>query len=82
MPEEKKPEEILITILDRAELVTYPEMEKEVRVMSITFTAPGIPPLTVKIPKEEYSKEREDEEIRKAIKEYKEAKPEVKRVVL
>jgi len=82
MPEEKAPEEIEITILDRSEITTYPTLEKEVKVMSITFTAPGIPPLTVRIPKEEYSKEKEDEEIRKAIKEYKEAKPEVKRITL
>jgi len=82
MPEEKAPEEIEITILDRSEITTYPTLEKEVKVMSITFTAPGIPPLTVRIPKEEYSAEKETEEIRKAIKEYKEVKPEVKRITL
>ena len=82
MPEEKKPEEVEILILDRSEIITYPTLEKEVPVISVTFTAPGIPPLTVRIPKEEYSKEREDEEIKKAIKEYKEAKPEVKRITL
>lgn len=82
MPEPKLPEEVEITILDRSEITTWPTLEKEVKVMSITFTAPGIPPLTVRIPKEEYSEERETEEIRKAIKEYKEVKPEVKRITL
>lgn len=82
MPEEKKGEEIEITILDRAEMITYPTIEKEVKVMSITFIAPGIPPLTVRIPKEEYTPEREDEEIRKAIGEYKKVKPEIKRITL
>ena len=82
MPEEKNPQEIEITILDRSEITTYPTLEKEVKVMSITFTAPGIPPLTVRIPKEEYSPEKEEEEIKKAIKEYKEVKPEVKRITL
>lgn len=81
-PEVKPPEEVEITILDRSEITTYPTLEKEVKVMSITFTAPGIPPLTVRIPKEEYSKDRENEEIRKAIKEYKEVKPEVRRITL
>jgi hypothetical protein len=81
-PEIKPPEEVMITILDRSEITTYPTLEKEVKVMSITFTATGIPPLTVRIPKEEYSAERETEEIKKAIKEYKEIKPEIKRVIL
>jgi len=82
MPEEKTPEKVEITILDRSEIITYPTLEKEVKVMSVTFSAPGIPPLTVRIPKEEYSKEREDEEIRKAIQEYKAVKPEVREITL
>lgn len=82
MPEIVPKEEIEISVLDRSEIVTYPTLEKEVKVTSITFSAPGIPPLTVRIPKEEWSKEREDEEIRKAIKEYRERKPEIKTIRL
>lgn len=82
MPEEKKGEEIEIEILDRVEMDTYPTLEEKVVVVSTTFRAPGIPPLTVRIPKEEYSKEREDEEIRKAIRKYREVKPEIKRITL
>jgi len=82
MPEEKAPEEIDIDILDESEITTYPTLEKEVKVMSISFTAPGIPPLTVRIPKEEYTPERRKEEIRKAIKEYKEIKPKKERITL
>ena len=81
-PEVKPPEEVEITILDRSEIVTYPTLEKAVTVKSITFTASAIPPLTVRIPIEEYTPERETEEIRKAIKEYKETKPEIKRITL
>lgn len=82
MPEEKEPEEVEITILDRSEITIYPTLEKEVKVMSITFSTPDIPPLTIRIPKEKYTPEKEDEEIRKAIKEFKVAKPEVKRIKL
>jgi len=82
MAEEKVQEEIEITILDRSEIVTYPTLEEEVVVMSITFTAPRIPPLTIRIPKAEYTPEREDEEIRKAIQEYRIVRPEVKRIVV
>jgi len=82
MAEEEKKEELEITILDRSELSTFPTLEKEVKVVSTTFTAPGIPPLTVRIPKEEWSEEKEIEEIRKAIKEYRERRPEVKRITL
>jgi len=81
MAEEKR-ERIQVTILDRSEITIYPTLEKEQKIVSVTFTAPGIPPLTVRIPKEEYSPEREAEEIRKAIKEYKEAKPEVREITL
>lgn len=82
MAQEEKKEELEITILDRSEISIFPTLEKEVRVVSVTFTAPGIPPLTVRIPKEEWSPERENEEIRKAIKEYRERKPEIKRITL
>lgn len=82
MPQEKNAEGIDVTILDRSEISTYPTVEKEVKVISITFTAPTIPPLTVRIPLEEYTVERETEEIKKAIKEYKAVKPEVKRIIL
>jgi len=82
MPEEKAPGEVEVRILDRSEVTTYPTLTEEKKVVSVTFTAPGIPPLTVRIPKEEYSKEREDEEIKKAIQEYKKITPEVKRITL
>lgn len=83
MPEEKEEKkELEVTILDRATVTTYPTLEKAVKVKTITFTAPDVPPLTVRIPEEEYSEELEDKKIRKAIREYKKKKPEVKKITI
>lgn len=62
--------------------MTYPTPEKAVEVYSITFTGPDIPPLTVHIPTKEWDEAREIEDIKKAIREYRERKPEILKVKL
>lgn len=82
MPEEIKPEEVEVTFLDRSKFTFRPTLEEEVEMMSITFSTPKIPPMTIRIPVKDYTPEKEEEEIRKAIKEFKVVKPEVKRIKL
>ncbi len=67
---------IQVTILARHELTLYPKPGQPVRYIAVTYLAPGMPPRTIYIPKDEYSKEREKDLIRKDIEEYEKAKPE------
>jgi len=45
-------------------------------IVMITYVAPAMPPRTIEIPKEEWSKEEEAKRIRKDIEEYKAKVPE------
>ena len=71
-----KEERMKVKILSREKIVTYPKIRQPKETIAVTFVAPGLPPATVFIPADEYSKEREIEEIRKKIEELKRMQPE------
>jgi len=73
-------EELEVTILSRDDITTYPRLREAVKVRVITYLAPGMPARTVRIPVEEWSPEREAQEIARDIKAYREFRPEVKRI--
>jgi len=75
-------EEIEVTILSRTTITVYPRLREAKEVVMVTYTAPGIPPRTLNIPKEEWTAEHELELIKEDIKAYRARRPEVKRIKL
>jgi len=61
--------EIKYVVLNEWETVRYPELRKAELVKVITFTALGLPPMWVEIPKEKYSPEIEAEYVKKKLEE-------------
>ena len=59
--------EIEITILDERVITTSPKLGVEAKTTALTFTAPGLPPLTVWIPEEEDTPEARAAAIRAKI---------------
>ena len=72
--ENKQGEEI--TILGREEIVTYPKINQPAYQIAVTYATKDLPPKTIFIPKEEYSKEKEAELIKKDIEERRKTTPE------
>jgi len=56
-----------VTILSRDTIVTYPRMDVKKEVVHITYVASGLPPYTIRIPKDEWNLPREREQIRASI---------------
>jgi len=66
-----------VTILSREEVVTYPTLAQPVITLQVTYVAAGLPPATISIPKEEYTKELEAQKLREDIERRLKVKPEV-----
>jgi len=58
---------IRYTVIHEYEAIRYPELRRAQIVKVITFTALGLPPMWIEIPIEEYSLEREREEVKKRL---------------
>jgi len=69
-----------VTILSREEVVTYPKLATPVTTVMVTYVAAGLPPATVSIPKEEYTKELEAQRLRADRERRLKVKPEVIKV--
>jgi len=68
MAEKGGEKEYEIEILNRSEVVTFPRLGEARPVVIVTYAAAGLPPASVTIPKEEYSKEKEIEVIKEDLK--------------
>lgn len=73
---------VKITIHQRRERLTRPTLGEEVVVVSTIFTAPGIPPQYIQIPKDEWTEDLEEQAIIKVIKEFTQTKPITKTIKL
>jgi len=69
-------EKIKVTIISRDTVTVYPKLRQPMEIVMTTYVAPEMPPRTIEIPKEEWSKEEEAKRIRKDIEEYKAKAPE------
>jgi len=64
----EKEEKKKVTIIRRREVVTYPKLKQPVTNVMVTYVYGTLPPSTVTIPKEEWSKDKEAVVIREDIK--------------
>jgi len=69
-----------VTVLSRDEVTTFPKIAQPVVIVETTYVAAGLPPATVRIPKEEWDPELEKKKIREDIEKRLKQKPEVFRV--
>jgi len=69
-----------VTVLSRQEIVEYPKIRTPVPVYVVTYVAAGLPPATISIPKEKWTKELERSIIRKDIERRLKVKPETYKV--
>jgi len=72
----EKEEKYKVTILDRRTIVTYPKLKTPAKTIAVTYTTDEIPPRTLFIPEEIWSRETEIKKIKEDIKKAKETKPE------
>jgi len=56
-----------VTILARREITVYPKIGQEAKQIAVTYVAAGLPPSTIYIPKEKYTKDYEKKLIREDI---------------
>jgi len=75
-----KKEEYEVTILSREEIVTYPRIGEPAHTIVVTYTAAGLPPSVLFIPKVEYTLEREKKLIREDIERRLRVRPETYKV--
>jgi len=73
-------QEYEVTILSREEIVEYPKIRTPVPVVAVSYVAAGLPPATIRIPKDKWTKELERSIIRKDIERRLKVKPETYRV--
>jgi len=66
-----------VTILRRHEVVTMPKLRQYVTVVLVTYSAAGLPPRTLSIPKEEWSLEREKQLVKRDIERRLKIRPEI-----
>jgi len=77
--EEEKPE-YEVEILAREEITTFPKLRQPVVNIIVTYAAAGLPPASITIPKDKYSKELEAKLIREDIQRRLAFKPEIIKV--
>ena len=77
MAEEKK--EYQWTVISRDEVTTFPKVATPVQEILVTYVGEGLPPGSVHVPKDEWTRKKEDELIAKDIHERLKFKPEVRR---
>jgi len=80
MAEKEEKPEYEVEIISRTEVTTFPRIRQPVTNILITYVTPGLPPATVTIRKEEWTKEKEKEVIRGDIERRLRFRPEVYRV--
>jgi len=76
VPEEEKKEKLEVTILSRREYTTYPKLKQPVVNIDITYVYKDLPPRTITIAKEEYTKEKEKAAIKADLEKLLKEKPE------
>jgi len=69
-------EKIKVTIISRDIITLYPTPGQPVEHVIISYLAPNMPPQTIEMRKEEWSKEEEAKRIREDIEKFKARKPE------
>jgi len=69
-----------VTILSREEVTTFPKINEPTIIMETTYVGAGLPPATVRIPKDKWSPEEEKRLIREDIERRLKRKAEVIRV--
>ena len=78
MSEEKK--KYNVTVLSRGAEATFPKVGEPRMIRLITYIAAGLPPHTIRIPKDEWTPEAEQAAIRASIEDRLKVKPESYRV--
>lgn len=76
----KKEEKYNVTILSRDDVTTYPKLGEAVVTVLVTYVAAGLPPHTIKIPKDRWTPESEKILVKASIEDRLERKPEAYRV--
>lgn len=76
----KKEEKYNVTVLSRDETTTYPKVGEGVIMVLVTYVAAGLPPHTVRIPKDRWAPGVEQTAIRASIEDRLKMKPESYRV--
>lgn len=79
MSEEKK-KKYNVTVLSRDNVTTFPKLGEAVITVLVTYVAAGLPPFTIRIPKDDWTSEMEKTLIRASIEDRLERKPEAYRV--
>ena len=69
-----------VTVLSRDDITTYPKLGQAVITVLTTYVAAGLPPHTIRIPKDRWTPEAERTLIRASIEDRLERKPETYRV--
>jgi len=65
-----------VTILDRREITTFPKLKQPLVQLVITYVAGDLPPRTIFIEKDRWTKDAEKAAIKKDIEDQAKAKPE------
>ena len=76
----KMKKEYEVTILSRREITVYPEPNKPVKQILVTYVTPGLPPSTITIDKSKWTPDNEKRLIRADIEERMKWKPETYKV--
>lgn len=76
----KVEEKYNVTVLSRDEITTYPKLGQAVITITTTYVGAGLPPHTIRIPKDRWTLEMERTLIRASIEDRLEKKPEAYRV--
>jgi len=79
---EEKAKEVEYHIISRKRTITRPTPWEEIIVIRTEFWTDEIPYMYVEIPEKEWTKEKEIEKIREAIKAWKPTPPEVGKVII
>jgi len=77
---ENAKKEYNVTVLSRDDIATFPKLGQKVVTRLITYVAAGLPPYTVRIPKDKWTTELEKIQIRASIEARLAKKPEAYRV--
>jgi hypothetical protein len=76
----KKKEEFEVVVLSRDEITTYPKLNQPEVTVMVTYVGGGLPPFTIRIPKDKWTPEYEKTLIRASIEDRLKKKPETYRV--
>jgi hypothetical protein len=70
MPEEeKKEEEFKYEVISRSVMTEYPTLDTERKYVHLLYRYSDLPPLSIDIPYEEYTEEKEKELVKKQVEE-------------